>query len=75
MNAQVTIDDLIKPRTQSERILAKLKEAGQYGVSNRDLNNICYRFSARIHDLRRQGYNIKGTQIARGYWKFHLVNE
>ena len=42
--------------TQRERILARL-EAGP--TTNRDLNNIAFRFGARILELRSDGYDIR----------------
>lgn len=70
---QLTMD-LIKPKTQTEKILALLKEAGDHGVSNIDLNKIAFRYSARLHDLRKDGHIIKATHLKDSYWNFRLIN-
>lgn len=66
--------ELLKPRTQSEKILAKLQEAGEAGVNNIELNKIAFRYSARLHDLRKDGYIIKATHIINSCWNFRLID-
>lgn len=63
---------------QREMTIAKLKQAGKFGVSHDDfaLAGI-RRYSARIDELRKRGYVIETTCIdrAKGYWKSTLVSE
>lgn len=35
-------------------------------VSNLELNDVCFRYSARIHELRNAGYEITCTNAPRG---------
>lgn len=45
--------------TQREQVLKALRAAGAMGVSNGHLNTICFRYAARIHELRQRGYAIR----------------
>lgn len=49
--------------SQTSRILQLLKQ--KKVVSNRDLNRICFRYGARLHELRNDGYLIV-TQRTKG---------
>jgi hypothetical protein len=57
---------------QREQILAILQERGQEGVRNTELNNVCFRYGARIHELRKAGHKIKTVNEARGLFRFVL---
>ena len=37
-----------------------------------DLNNVCYRYGARIYDLRQDGENIEKKQV-NGVWFYRIV--
>lgn len=54
------------------RVLRYLKENGI--ASNRELNRICYRYGARIHDLRKDGWIIRSNLVDQknGMWEFSL---
>lgn len=57
--------------TQADRILELLRQAGEQGVSNRQLNGIAFRYSARIKDLRDKGHHIKAVKgKKRSEWVF-----
>lgn len=43
--------------TQKERILGVLKEGGWHSVL--ELNAICWRYGARLWDLRQEGWNLE----------------
>jgi hypothetical protein len=58
--------------TQAQKILARLVESP---ATSRDLNNICFRFSARIHELRKEGYVIRSERIKDGLFRFTLEGE
>jgi hypothetical protein len=59
-------------RTQAELILAAMQEAGDKGVTNLDLNKICFRYGGRIFDLREQGHNIVTINEGKGVFRFVL---
>jgi hypothetical protein len=60
--------------TQCDRILEKLTRAGAAGVSNFQLNNLCFRYGARLMDLRKRGYVIDSKHIKGSEWRFTLLN-
>ena len=49
-----------QPLTQKERILARLQRGP---ATNRDLNAIAFRYSARIAELRDEGHRITWTPV------------
>lgn len=54
--------------TQSSRVLKLLR--AKKVVTNTELNNICFRYSARIHELRNDGWLIDTKLKAGGLTKF-----
>lgn len=60
---------------QSEKILDLLEKAGDKGVTNYTLNKIAFRYGARIHELRKQGYLISSLRVSESLWKFVLHKE
>jgi len=61
--------------TQKEKIYKELERAGSFGVTNYDLNDICFRYSARIKDLRDDGHNIVAIKEKGSRWRFVLIKE
>ena len=63
-------------RTYKEKIFTKLKQGGW--VSNRALNKVCFRYSARIHELREEGHVIEKKRAIHNpnlfYYKLSEVN-
>ncbi|WP_440220895.1 helix-turn-helix domain-containing protein [Dietzia sp. MNB45] len=58
-----------KPKeSQTARILRMLKKHRR--VTNVVLNNICFRYGARIHDLRQEGHIIASERRKDGVWEF-----
>lgn len=53
---------------QTARILRLLKT--KKTVTNFELNNIAFRYSARIKDLRDEGHRIVSTHITGSQWTF-----
>lgn len=53
---------------QTTKILKMFKERGR--LTNTELNRVCYRYSARIHDLRKDGYVIASQRLHGGLWEF-----
>ena len=58
--------------TRAKRILQMLQTAPDNTLTNAQLNSICYRYGARIHDLRSAGHNITSKCISKGLWQFTL---
>lgn len=54
--------------TQTKRILKLLK--AKKTVANYELNKICYRYAARIHELRGDGYRIVSNHVGGSLWTF-----
>ena len=47
-----------KPLSQTDRILIAIRKSKQHGVPNYELSRISLKYSSRIAELRRDGYNI-----------------
>lgn len=60
-------------QTQTARILRLLKS--NRFVTNADLNKICFRYSARIHELRDEGWEIEKSYEKPGLYRYWLVKE
>jgi len=65
--------------TQTARILKLLRQKNSNGdymwVSFRSLNNICFRYGARLWELKHQdGYEIE-KRSRRGVWEYRLVHD
>ncbi len=56
--------------SQNKQILERLKRGP---ATNRELNRIVFRYSARIFELRGHGYDITTTQVKRGLWTYKLI--
>ena len=50
------------------QILELLKELGE--LTSRELNVICYRYSARIFELRQDGHDIQTQRIKAGLYRY-----
>ena len=48
------------PLSQKDRILARLRRGPAF---NRELNDIAFRYSARIAELRNEGHDIRWTAV------------
>ena len=59
--------------TQTHRILNLLREAGDKGVTNYDLNSVCFRYGARLFDLKRRGHVIGSRHVQGSQWVFWLI--
>lgn len=70
-----------KAGTQKAEILAALRRAEfigtNFGVSNVTLNNIAFRFSARIHELKHKNhFQIRtGPTLANGLVHYYLTEK
>ena len=71
-NPDPNIEIAGRPRLagQNKQILERLKRGP---ATNRELNEIVFRYSARIFELREVGYNITTTQVKAGLWRYELI--
>ena len=59
--------------SQAEKIIRLLRIRKSKGVTNIELNNgVCFRYGARIHELRKDGYDIRTKHIKGSKWLFWL---
>ena len=65
--------ETMKKTNQTSRILRELRD--KRFVTNIDLNKICYRYGARIHELRKEGWNIQREYERPGVYRYWLVPE
>lgn len=65
-------DALNRIPSQRERIVNLLKDAGEEGVLNTELNNICLRYGARISELLSMGYLIDIKREGKGLYRYFL---
>jgi len=56
-------------------ILSKLLARGRAGVTNLELNEICFRYGGRIFDLRKEGWDIETKQESESLFRFILHAE
>ena len=62
--------------TQRGRVLQALRAAGSAGVTNGQLHDLgVWRYSARIHELREEGYTIRTVNGKDGLATFFLEAE
>lgn len=54
--------------SQTAKILRLLKANGY--LTNRELNRICFRYSARIFELRKEGHQIVPIHEEGSKWRF-----
>lgn len=59
--------------SQKEKILELLEQRST--VDNYALNQVAFRYAARIAELRADGYNIKARHDKGSRWLFTLVRE
>lgn len=55
-------------KSQTAQILELLKTNGR--ATNRQLNNICFRYGARLFELRREGHIIVTNQVKDSLYEF-----
>ena len=55
--------------SQTAKILKRLKQGE---ATNTELNRIAFRYSARIHDLRKEGHTIVAEHVKESLWRFVL---
>lgn len=58
--------------SQKQKVLKALQSAGRNGVLNAQLNAICFRYGARIFELRREGHDIRQISLGKGLYRVWL---
>jgi hypothetical protein len=58
-------------KSQRQRILELLQAAGPRGCSNLLLNEVCFRYGGRIHELRKE-WEIETKQESENVFRFIL---
>ena len=56
-----------------DRVLQALQVAGSLGATNSELVTICFRYGARIFELRNLGHWIDTIPVGNGVFRFVLV--
>ena len=60
-----------KASNHQDQILALLIARGPQGVTNLELNrDVCFRYGARIYELRQQGHLIETVRLGEGLFRF-----
>jgi hypothetical protein len=52
-----------------------LRERGRAGVTNLELNTVCFRYGARIWELRKQGFAVETRREGDSVFRFVLHTE
>lgn len=58
----------VRRRSAKERILEQFQFA--ITLTNVQLNEICYRYGARIHELRKEGHVIEKHRVDSGLYAY-----
>lgn len=56
-------------------ILKLLKQAGPRGLTNLELNEICFRYGGRLFELRQEGFEIETKAEGAGVYRFTFKGE
>jgi len=62
-------------QTQRSEILDLLKARGSAGATNTELNEIGFRYGARLWELKKEGYRIRTECLGDGLYNFTLLSE
>jgi hypothetical protein len=60
-------------QNQKSRILSLLKS--KEWVTQKELNTICFRYGARLWDLRQDGYSVLTKQGKKGQFFYSLLGQ
>ena len=61
--------------SQRDEILSFLEARGPDGATNAELNEIGFRYGARLWELRRMGWRIRTESLGDGLYKFTLLGK
>lgn len=57
---------------QATRVLKRLKQGR---ATNIELNRICFRYSSRIFELRKEGHNIQRQYVRPGVFEYWITGQ
>jgi hypothetical protein len=63
----------IKRRSKSKALILARLEQGP--ATNEELNEICYRYGARIWELKREGVRVEKENLSGGLWSYRLARD
>ena len=63
------MNESTRRETAKDRVLTRLFEGP---ATNAELNTICFRYGARIKELRDRGYNILTERVGKGAFSYRL---
>jgi len=61
---------IFKRRTRTQRVMDLMKRP--QGATNRELNNVMFRYGSVICGLRKDGHKIRTEQLKVGYFKYTM---
>jgi hypothetical protein len=61
--------------TQKEKIINLLRSSGSIGVTNKELQEVCIRWTARMSELYEDGYIINNEPLGNGIYNYVLLSE
>jgi hypothetical protein len=75
MNNTILMEAKKRMPSQREQILNRLREAGDRGVLNTDLVQLCIRYTGRLAELYQMGYKIDTDHVEKGIVLYTLREE
>lgn len=75
MDNTILVEAKKRMPSQRERILEVLREAGNNGVLNTDLVQLCIRYTGRLAELYQMGYKINVEHVEKGVCIYTLLEE
>ena len=60
-----------KRLTKKEQLIALMQDGRWYHM--RQLNRICFRFGARFHEMRAEGYVVDKRSCGTDEWEYRLI--
>lgn len=65
-------DEFDRRDTAKDRVRRALEAAGDRGLTNVVLNDICYRYGARLHELKKEGLRIAKSSVGKGVYSYRI---
>jgi len=64
------VREIHRRASNRDRVLARLQQGP---ATNVQLNDICFRYGARILELKREGFAIVKAHVGQSVWVYRLV--
>lgn len=64
-----------RAKSQCDKILDKLRDAGCEGITNVDMSSITLNHTARMAEMRKRGYKFEVTDDGYGVFTYKLISE